>query len=271
MTTADLETIAKTIRKHIVEMIGKAGSGHPGGSLSAVELMTALYFNPHIHFDPKNPLDPDRDYFVLSKGHVCPVMYAVIAELGGIECGELCTLRQPGSRLQGHPAMDKGLPGIEVSSGSLGYGLSIGAGIAAGLKAAKKKNKVYVLMGDGEQQEGSIWEAVMAAAHLGLDNLCGIVDCNRLQIDGTVKEIMNIEPLKEKYAAFGWNVCDINGHDFNAVNGAYDQFKATRGKPTAILARTVKGKGVSFMENNVEWHGKAPSPEQVALALKELA
>ncbi|MGA2091152.1 MAG: transketolase [Endomicrobiales bacterium] len=270
MATGDLQKIAKTLRKHIVEMIGKAGSGHPGGSLSAVDLMTALYFNHHLHFDPKNPHDPQRDYFVLSKGHVCPVLYAVIAELGGIDCEELCTLRQPGSRLQGHPAMDKCLPGIEVSSGSLGYGLSIGSGIALGLKTEKKSNKVYVLMGDGEQQEGSIWEAVMAAAHLKLDNLCGIVDCNSLQIDGTVREIMNVEPLKDKYAAFGWNVCEINGHDFDAINRAYEQFKTTTGKPTAILARTIKGKGVSFMENNVEWHGKAPSPEQVASALKEL-
>lgn len=270
MATVDLRHIAKKIRKHIVEMIGQAGSGHPGGSLSAVEIMTALYFNHHLKFDPKNPRDPGRDYFILSKGHVCPVLYAVIAELGGIECAELCTLRQPGSRLQGHPAMDKCLPGVEVSSGSLGYGLSIGAGVAAGLKAEKKPNRVYVLMGDGEQQEGSIWEAVMSSAHLRLDNLCGIVDCNSLQIDGTVRDIMNIEPLKEKYAAFGWNVCELNGHDLDALNAAYGTFKATTGKPTVILARTVKGKGVSFMENNVDWHGKAPNPEQVAQALKEL-
>jgi transketolase len=270
MATRDVEKMAKNIRRHIVEMIGKAGSGHPGGSLSSVELMTALYFNHHLRFDPKNPHDPRRDYFILSKGHVCPVLYAVIAELGGIECAELCTLRQPGSRLQGHPAMDKCIPGVEVSSGSLGYGLSIGAGIAVGLKAQKKPNKVYVLMGDGEQQEGSIWEAVMAAAHLGLDNLCGIVDCNSLQIDGNVRDVMDIEPLKDKYAAFGWNVCEIDGHDFGAIDRAYEQFKATTGKPTVILARTVKGKGVSFMENNVEWHGKAPTPDQVAQALKEL-
>lgn len=271
MVTADLPATAKKIRRHIIEMIGKAGSGHPGGSLSAVELMTALYFNGHFNFDPKNVRDPNRDYFILSKGHVCPVLYAVMAELGSVECGELCTLRQPGSRLQGHPAMDKGFPGIEVSSGSLGYGLSIGCGVAAGMKAARKPNRVYVLMGDGEQQEGSIWEAAMAAGHLKLDNLCGIVDCNNLQIDGTVVDIMNIEPLRDKYAAFGWSVCEIDGHNLDAVNAAYDQFKRTAGKPTVIIARTVKGKGVSFMEGNVEWHGKAPNPEQVARAIQELS
>lgn len=270
MQNSELIRIAKKVRRHIIEMLGAAGSGHPGGSLSSVELMTALYFNGHLKFDPRNPLDPARDYFILSKGHVCPVLYAVLAELGGIGCDELCTLRKPGSRLQGHPAKDACLPGVEVSTGSLGYGLSIGAGLAVGCKAAKKPNRVYVLMGDGEQQEGSVWEAVMAAGHLKLDNLCGIIDNNRLQIDGSVRDIMNVDPLKEKYEAFGWDVLEIDGHSLDAVNAAYTTFKKNVGKPTVIIAHTVKGKGVSFMENNVDWHGKAPNPEQVAQALAEI-
>ncbi|MCL2145482.1 MAG: transketolase, partial [Endomicrobia bacterium] len=205
MQTSDLKIISAMVRKDIIRMLGLAGSGHPGGSLSAVELLVGLYFN-HMKFDPKNPNDQDRDYFVLSKGHVCPVLYAVLAQLECITGDELCTLRQAGSRLQGHPAKDKGLPGIEISTGSLGYGLSIGAGIAVGLKQAKSANRVYVLMGDGEQQEGSIWEAVMAASHFKLDNLCAIIDDNGLQIDGETRKIMNIHPLAEKYKAFGWNV-----------------------------------------------------------------
>ena len=269
MQTSDLKIVSAAVRKDIIKMLNLAGSGHPGGSLSSVELLVSLYFN-HMKFNPKNPNDPDRDYFVLSKGHGCPVLYAVLAQLECIAGDELCTLRQAGSRLQGHPAKDKGLPGIEISTGSLGYGLSIGAGIAAGLKQTKSPNKVYVLMGDGEQQEGSIWEAVMAAPHLKLSNLCAIVDDNGLQIDGETKDIMNIQPLAEKYRAFGWNVLEIDGHNLDEVDKAYAAAKAETNKPTAIIAKTVKGKGVSFMENLAEWHGKAPSKELVEKAIAEI-
>ncbi len=269
MEIAELEKKARKIRKSIIEMLAKSGSGHPGGSLSSVELVTALFFSK-MRFNPDEPFDPGRDYFVLSKGHVCPVLYAALSELGCIPCDELCTLRKTGSRLQGHPARDKNLPGIEVSTGSLGYGLSIGAGIALGLRTEKRSNRVYVLMGDGEQQEGSVWEAAMAAGHCGLDNLCGIVDYNRLQIDGRVEDIMAVDPLGDKYRAFGWNVIEIDGHSLPEVLGAYDKAAAFKGKPTAIIARTVKGKGVSFMENIADWHGKAPNKEQTEKALKEL-
>ena len=270
MEIAELEKKARKIRRSIIEMLSKAGSGHPGGSLSSVELVTGLYFSK-MRFNPEDPHDPGRDYFVLSKGHVCPVLYATLSEIGYISCDELCTLRKPGSRLQGHPAMDKNVPGVEVSTGSLGYGLSIGAGIALGLKTEKKSNRVYVLMGDGEQQEGSIWEAAMAAGHYGLDNLCGIVDNNHLQIDGRVEDIMGVDPLADKYRAFGWHTIEINGHSFPEVLRAYDEAAAHKGTPTVIIARTIKGKGVSFMENIADWHGKTPNNEQTEKALKELA
>ncbi|MFC1501554.1 transketolase [Elusimicrobiota bacterium] len=270
MEIAELEKIGLGVRRDILEMLEQASSGHPGGSLSAVELTTALYFNK-INFDPKNPKDPNRDYFILSKGHACPVLYSVLARFGCMKSEELCSLRQPGSRLQGHPAVDKKIPGIEVSTGSLGYGLSIGAGIALGLKAEKRKNRVYVLMGDGEQQEGSIWEAAMSAGNAKLDNLCGIVDYNKLQIDGPVEKVMNIEPISDKYKSFGWNVIEIDGHDLKKIIKAYDDAEKYKGKPSVIIAHTVKGKGVSFMENEVDWHGKAPKKEQLEMALKELA
>jgi transketolase len=270
MKIAELEQIAKRVRRNIITMLAGAGSGHPGGSLSSVELLVSLYFG-HMKFDPKNQRSSDRDYFILSKGHVCPVLYAVLVELDCLGSEELCSLRKIGSRLQGHPACDKGLPGIEVSTGSLGYGLSVGVGIALGLKTEKKKNRVYVLMGDGEQQEGSIWEAAMSAPNFGLNNLVAIVDCNKLQIDGFVKDVMGIEPLADKYRSFGWNVLSINGHDLNAVLAAYEKADESEYRPTVILADTIKGKGISFMENLVDWHGKAPSKEQLAQALKELA
>jgi len=269
MDIASLEHTARKVRKHIIGMIFAAGSGHPGGSLSAVELMVGLYLK-QLRFDPKNPQDPGRDFFILSKGHVCPVLYAVLVELGCLEDSELCTLRKPGSRLQGHPAKDKGLPGIEVSTGSLGYGLSIGAGAALGFKRAGKNNRVYVLMGDGEQQEGSIWEAAMAAGHFKLDNLCGIVDYNKLQIDGKVADVMNVEPLADKYRSFGWNALEIDGHSFTAVLDAYAAAQKFTGKPTVIIAHTVKGKGVSFMENSAEWHGKAPTKDETEKAFREI-
>ncbi|MDR0978042.1 MAG: transketolase [Endomicrobium sp.] len=269
MDISDLKAVSANVRKDIIKMLELAGSGHPGGSLSAVELITDLYFN-HMKFNPKDTNDPDRDYFILSKGHVCPVLYAVLARIGCFDRTELGTLRKSGSRLQGHPAKDKELPGIEVSTGSLGYGLSIGAGIAAGMKQAKKHNRVYVLMGDGEQQEGSIWEAAMAAPHFKLDNLCAIVDDNGLQIDGATKDIMNVEPLAAKYRSFGWNVLEIDGHNLSEIDKAYSRFKETINKPTAIIAKTIKGKGVSYMENIAEWHGKAPSKELAQKALEEI-
>ncbi|MDR0800334.1 MAG: transketolase [Endomicrobium sp.] len=269
MEISDLKIMSANVRKDIIKMLALAGTGHPGGSLSSVELLVSLYFK-HMRFNSKDTNDPNRDYFILSKGHVCPVLYAVLAQLKCFSPDELCTLRKVGSKLQGHPAKDKKLPGIEVSTGSLGYGLSIGAGIAVGMKQAGKSNRVYVLMGDGEQQEGSVWEAAMSSAHYKLDNLCAIVDNNGLQIDGATKDIMNVEPLADKYRAFGWSVVEIDGHNLEAIDKAYLQFKAEKGKPTAIIAKTVKGKGVSYMENLAEWHGKIPSKELVEKALAEI-
>ena len=264
-----LKQIATNVRKDILCMLQKAGSGHPGGSLSSVELLVDLYYN-HMNFNKDNYKDENRDYFILSKGHVCPVLYAVLAQIGCIPKEELCTLRQVGSRLQGHPAMDKHIPGVEVSTGSLGYGLSIACGVAKAIKTLKKDNRVYVLMGDGEQQEGSVWEAAMSSAHFKLDNLCAIIDNNGLQIDGQVKDVLNVSPIADKYKSFGWNVIEIDGHNLEEVDKAYSQAKLCKGKPTAIIAKTVKGKGVSFMENVADWHGKAPSLEQLEQALKEL-
>ena len=269
MEIADLKVISASVRKEILKMLQKAGSGHPGGSLSAVELLVDLYIN-HMNFNKDNCNKQDRDYFVLSKGHVCPVLYAVLSQIGCIQKEELDTLRKIGSRLQGHPAMDKHIPGIEISTGSLGYGLSIGVGIAKGMKTLKQENRVYVLMGDGEQQEGSVWEAVMCAPHFKLDNLCAIVDCNGLQIDGKVEDILNINPISDKYRAFGWNVIEIDGHNLKEVDDAYLKAKQCKGKPTVIIAKTVKGKGVSFMENVAGWHGIAPNKEQLEQALKEI-
>lgn len=269
MKLADLKPISASVRKEILKMLQKAGSGHPGGSLSSVELLVDLYIN-HINFNKNNYQDKDRDYFVLSKGHVCPVLYAILAQIGCIAKEDLDTLRKLGSKLQGHPAKDKKIPGIEVSTGSLGYGLSIALGIAKGIKTLKQNNRVYVLMGDGEQQEGSIWEAAMCASHFKLDNLCAIVDCNGLQIDGKVEDVLNVYPISDKYRAFGWNVIEIDGHNFEQIDQAYTQAKNYKGKPTVIIAKTVKGKGVSFMENVAGWHGKAPNAEQLEQALKEI-
>jgi len=266
---SDLNTISANIRKDIIKMLALANSGHPGGSLSSVELVVSLYFK-HMKFNPKNTNDPNRDYFILSKGHVCPVLYATLARLGCFDIDELSTLRKIGSRLQGHPAKDKELPGIEVSTGSLGYGLSIGAGIAIGMKRTNKSNKVYVLMGDGEQQEGNIWEAAMFAAHYKLNNLCAIVDNNGLQIDGATKNVINVEPLACKYKTFGWNAIEIDGHNLKKIDEVYSKFKEEKEKPTAIIAKTVKGKGVSFMENLTEWHGKVISKELAEKALIEI-
>lgn len=264
----ELQARAKEIRRSIIKMTGAAGSGHPGGSLSAADIVTTLYFHV-LRLRPEEPDWPDRDRFVLSKGHAAPVLYAALAERGFFPKEELLTLRKFGSRLQGHPDM-KSLPGVEMSTGSLGQGLSVANGMALAAKLDGKDYRVYVLLGDGECQEGMVWEAAMAAAHYRLDNLTAFLDYNGLQIDGPVREVMSTEPLTEKWRAFGWHVLLIDGHDIGAILSAVEEAKETKGRPTIIVAKTVKGKGVSFMENQVGWHGVAPKAEQVAQALAEL-
>jgi len=265
----ELRRIAAQIRIDIIKSLAQARSGHSGGSLSSVEILTALYFH-QMNVFPDDPANDERDYFVLSKGHVCPALYAVLARAGYFPVEELLSLRQLGSRLQGHPCRSKGLPGLEVSTGSLGQGLSIGVGAALGLRHDRKPNHVYVLNGDGELDEGNIWEAIMSAGHYGLDNLTSIVDNNNLQIDGFLPDVMNLYPLKEKYLAFNWHVVECDGHDVADVLRALKEADANKGKPTVVIAKTTKGKGVSFMENEAGWHGKPPSPEQAIQALREL-
>jgi transketolase len=264
-----LETVARRLRRHIVTMIGKAGSGHPGGSLSAVEIVTALFWKVMRH-KPSDPHWPDRDRFVLSKGHAAPVLYSVLAECGYFPASELATLRRLDSRLQGH-ADRTTTPGVEMSSGSLGQGLSFAVGATLAGRLDSRSYRVYALLSDGECDEGQIWEAAMAAAHHKVDNLTAIVDNNNIQLSGFNRDIMNLEPLKDKWAAFGWYTIEIDGHDPALILDAFDEAKKTRGRPTVIIAHTIKGKGVSFMENNVDFHGKAPNAEQLETALKELA
>lgn len=267
----DLEALAeraRAIRKHILCMITRAGSGHPGGSLSAADIVTALYFH-ELRLDPRRPDWPDRDRFILSKGHAAPVLYAALAERGFFPVEELDTLRQLGSRLQGHPDLRK-LPGVEMSTGSLGQGLAVGNGMALAARLDGRDYRVYVLLGDGEVQEGMVWEAAMASAHYRLDNLVAILDHNRLQIDGPIAEVMSPEPLAEKWRAFGWHVLQVDGHDFSQIIAALTRAKSLKGRPTMIICETIKGKGVSFMENRVEWHGTAPTEEDLARALEEL-
>ena len=268
LTVDQLTDKARHLRADILAMLEKAGSGHPGGSLSSTDILTVLYNNIMKH-DPSNPGWEGRDRFVLSKGHVCPALYAVLADCGYFKRSELATLRMYGSSLQGHPYMRK-TPGLDISSGSLGQGLSVSVGMALAAKADGKDIRVYCLMGDGEQQEGQIWEAAMAAGHYKLNNLCGIVDYNGLQIDGRVTEVMDIAPLAEKWAAFKWNVIEIDGHDVAAIENAFAVAKACPDKPSVIIAATIKGKGVSFMEDNASWHGVSPNEEQLAAALEEL-
>jgi transketolase len=256
------------MRKDIIEMIAKANSGHPGGSLSAIDLITTLYFSVMRH-DPKNPTWADRDRFILSKGHACPALYAVLGECGYFDKSLFGTLRQLGSPLQGHPEVGK-LAGVEASTGSLGQGLSIGLGIAEGARIQKKDSRVFVLMGDGETQEGQVWEAAMYAGAKGLDNVVAIVDVNKQQLDNTTDKILTLEPFADKWRAFNWNVVEIDGHDFDQILKAFETAKTTKGKPTVVLAHTVKGKGISFMENNNEWHGAAPNADQLKVALEEL-
>jgi transketolase len=263
-----LKKAALEARKHIIRMTGAAGSGHPGGSLSAIDLLTALYFSEMKHF-PEDPRRPDRDRFVLSKGHGCPALYAVLGMTGYFPEDELIRLRKLGSILQGHPCMLK-TPGVDMSTGSLGQGLSAANGMALAQRLDRLDYRVFVMMGDGEQQEGQVWEAAMTAAHYNLDNLVGIIDYNGMQIDGSVTEVMEIAPLADKWRAFGWEVFEIDGHRMGEILGVLDQAREVAGKPTMIVARTVKGKGVSFMEHNLKFHGNAPTADQVAAALEEL-
>ncbi|MGI6345006.1 MAG: transketolase [Bacillota bacterium] len=269
MQGLDLVELAAEMRQQIVEMIVRAGSGHPGGSLSVADILTVLFFRT-MRLDPEHPDWPERDRLVLSKGHAAPALYAALAMRGYFPVDELATLRQLGSRLQGHPDMKK-LPGVEMSTGSLGQGLSAANGMALGLRLQGSDSHVFVIMGDGEMQEGQIWEAAMTAAHYQLDNVIGIVDHNRLQIDGPVQSVMGVEPLAEKWRSFGWHVVELDGHDLAALAEAFEEAKARRGQPTLILAQTIKGKGFAFMENKAEWHGKAPSSEQVAAELERKA
>ena len=266
---AFLEETVRGIRKHIVKMIGKAASGHPGGSLSSAEILTLLYFE-QMNVDEKNPRKEDRDRFVLSKGHAAPVLYATLAAKGFFPRAELENLRQLGSMLQGHPDMNK-VPGVDMSTGSLGQGISVAAGMALAGKMDNKSHKIYALLGDGELQEGLVWEAAMAASHYQLNNLIAFVDNNNLQIDGAICEVMSPFPIDAKFEAFGWNVITVeDGHDFDELRTAVEAAKKSEDKPTVIICKTVKGKCVSFMENNAGWHGKGPNAEEVKQALAEL-
>ena len=269
MNTAELSKICRQVRRDIINMTANAGSGHPGGSLSATDLMVSVFYNHMRGIDPKNPKNPDRDRFVLSKGHAAPCYYAILAEMGFIDRAEFKNFRQLHSILQGHPDCKK-VPGIDASTGSLGQGCSIAVGMALGAKMQKKDIRVYTILGDGECQEGQIWEALMSAAHYKLDNLTVIIDNNGLQIDGTNDDVMSLGDLAAKIRAFGLDLIELSdGHDLDAIEAALSA-KTAPGKPKCILAHTVKGKGVSFMENQVGWHGKAPNEEQRAQALKEL-
>lgn len=265
---AELAEKARRIRINALKAIHAAKSGHPGGSLSSADILATLYFG-ELNIDPKNPKMADRDKFVLSKGHAVPALYAALGERGFYEVSEMMTLRQVGSKFQGHPNMNK-VPGIEMSTGSLGQGFSAAVGMAIAGKIDKNSGRVYVLTGDGELQEGIVWEAAMQAAHRKLDNLVAIVDLNGLQIDGKVSEVKCVCPVDEKFRSFGWNVISVDGHNFEELTTAFDEAKKCGGVPTAIIAHTHKGKGVSFMEDNAGWHGKAPSDEELAAAIEEL-
>ena len=268
ITKNELAKIACNVRMGIIEGTFNAKSGHPGGSLSIAEILTYLYFK-EMNIDPAKPDMADRDRFVLSKGHAAPALYSVMAQKGYFPVEELKTLRKVDSRLQGHPSM-KCLPGIDISSGSLGQGISAACGMALGSKLSNAGFRVYSILGDGEIEEGQVWEAAMYASAKKLDNLVAFVDNNNLQIDGTVEEVNSPYPIPEKFAAFGWNVIEIDGHSFEEIEAALNNARETQGKPTAIIATTVKGKGVSFMENQVNWHGAAPNAEQYETAMNEL-
>ncbi len=266
--SAHLADVARRIRIGVIEGTHAAKSGHPGGSLSIADILAYLYFEK-MHIDPANPDDPDRDRFVLSKGHCAPALYATLANRGFFPVEELTTLRKLGARLQGHPDMTL-TPGVDMSAGSLGLGISAAAGMALAGKLDGKSYRVYTIVGDGESEEGQVWEACMFAAHYHLDNLCVIIDWNGLQIDGPVAEVMDPTPHDKKLEAFGFHVISIDGHDLDAIEKAFLEAETVKEKPTAIIAKTVKGRGVSFMENKVNWHGTAPNDEQYAAALQEL-
>ena len=268
LSVEEMEAIAKRLRRHIISMVGKAGSGHPGGSLSAVEIVTTLYLKVLRH-KPQDPQWPNRDRFILSKGHAAPLLYAVLAECGYFPLDELSTLRQLDSRLQGH-ADRTVTPGVEMSAGALGQGLSFAIGVALAGRLNSKEYRVYALLGDGECDEGQVWEAAMAAAHFKVDKLVAIVDNNQQQIDGWNYDVMSLEPFNKKWQAFGWHVIEVDGHNCTQLIEAFKQAKLVKGQPTVIIAHTIKGKGVSFMENNPDFHGKAPNAAEVEIALKEL-
>ena len=268
MNRSELETKAKEVRRLIIRSLNAAGSGHPGGSLSAADIVTSLYFD-EMNIDPKDPKKKDRDIFILSKGHAGPAQYAALAVKGYFPVDDLMSLRKMGSKFQGHPNMHY-VPGIEMSTGSLGQGFSAACGMAMARKMDDSPSRVYTLLGDGELQEGIVWEAAMSAAHYGLDNLVAIVDHNGLQIDGRNDDVMRVEPIADKFEAFGWNVISIDGHDLEQISIAFAKARECKGRPTVIVAETVKGKGVSFMEGQAGWHGKAPDDEQTEQALKEL-
>ena len=268
MTNLELEKTANEVRKSIVTAVHSAKAGHPGGSLSAADIFTYLYFE-ELNIDPKEPKKADRDRFVLSKGHTAPGLYSALAERGYFPKEDLLTLRHVGSYLQGHPDM-KHIPGVDMSSGSLGQGISAAVGMAIAGKMDEADYRVYTLLGDGEIQEGQVWEASMLAASHKLDNLVVIVDNNNLQIDGTIEEVNSPYPIDKKFEAFNFHVINIDGNDFDQIDAAFKEAKTVKGQPTAIIAKTVKGKGVSFMENQVGWHGKAPNDEEYKVAMEEL-
>jgi len=264
----NLKEIAKRIRRNIIEEVYSAQSGHPGGALSCADILTALYFN-QMNINPEKPDDESRDRFVLSKGHASAALYATLAERGYFSKEELANFRKIGERLQGHPDM-KHIPGVDMSAGSLGQGLSVANGMALSSKMDGKGFRVYCLLGDGEIEEGQVWEAAMTSAHYKLDNLCVIVDNNKLQIDGSVEEVMSVYPIKEKFESFGFEVFEVDGNNIDSLITVFQKAKTVKGKPTVIVAKTIKGKGISFMENQVGWHGKAPSEEQYLEAMKEV-
>ncbi|MFH1586485.1 MAG: transketolase [Candidatus Diapherotrites archaeon] len=267
-TSKELEEKAKEIRREIIKMLSASGSGHPGGSLSATDIMVALFYH-EMNYNPTEPLWPDRDRFVLSKGHCCPALYAILADLGYFPKEKLKTLRKLGSPLQGHPSYTH-LNAVESSTGPLGQGLSVGNGIALAGKLDKKDFHVYVMLGDGEMQEGNVWEAMMTSSHYKIDNLTAIVDYNNLQIDGKVSEVKGVMPLKDKFKSFGWEVFEVNGHKMKDILKVLEKARKKKGKPSVVIAKTVKGKGVSFMENVVDFHGVTPNEEETKKALKEL-
>jgi transketolase len=267
-TVRELADTARHLRVEILKMLNSARSGHTGGSLSAIDVLTVLYFHKMRH-DPSNPAWEDRDRFVLSKGHAAPALYACLAEAGYFSRDDLKSLRRLGSHLQGHPDMNK-TPGVEVCTGSLGQGFSQAVGLALAARLDQRSSRVFTVLGDGELQEGQVWEAAMAGAHYGLDNLCAIIDANALQIDGEVAKVMNVAPIGPKFLAFNWHVLEVDGHDIQAISRALDDAEQTAGKPTAIIARTVKGKGVPFFEHKASYHGVPPSDEELGQALEHL-